>query len=320
MDAFGRGIGEAEVIKEVVSVSIGSSKRDHVVEIELLGEKFRIRREGTDGDMDRARARFAELDGTVAAFGMGGIDLFLRAAGGTYHFRSAKQLITGVHKSPVLDGSGLKGAVEGSTVAYLQRECGLDFKGKKVLVTSAVDRWGLAEALHDAGCDMVFGDFIYALDLPIPIRNWTTLKIVVRTIAPIVVQLPFKWLYPTGSSQDKAPERKPKVEALYEWADIIAGDWIYVRKYMPADMHGKWIITNTTTAEDVALLRSRGAELLVTSTPRLEGRSFGTNVIEATMVALAGADRELPASEYKRLLAEVGFTPDVVWLQRESSI
>jgi len=300
-----------------VSVSIGSAKRDHAVEIELLGERFRIRREGTNGDMDRAAALFTELDGKVAAFGMGGIDLSLRAAGGTYRFRSAKKLVKGVHTTPVLDGTGLKGAVEGSTVAFLKRECGLEFAGKKVLVTSAVDRWGLAEALHDAGCEMVFGDLIYALDLPIPIRNWTTLRILIRTIAPIVVALPYKWLYPTGSEQEKAPERKPKVEALYTWADIVAGDWQFVRKYMPEDMRGKWVITNTTTAEDLELLRSRGVELLVTSTPRLEGRSFGTNVIEAAMVALAGASSELPQAEYRRLLDQVGFTPDVRWLQRE---
>ncbi|MEI7815375.1 MAG: quinate 5-dehydrogenase, partial [Coriobacteriia bacterium] len=64
-------------MKQVVSVSIGSSARDHEVEIDLLGERFRIRREGHDGDLDAAAARFAELDGKVDAFGMGGIDMYL---------------------------------------------------------------------------------------------------------------------------------------------------------------------------------------------------------------------------------------------------
>ncbi len=72
-------------------------------------------------------------------------------------------------------------------------------------------------------------------------------------------------------------------------------------------MRGKWIITNTTTAADVELARSRGVELLVTSTPRLEGRSFGTNVIEATMVALDGAKGELSPERYRELLDSVGF-------------
>jgi hypothetical protein len=247
---------------------------------------------------------------------MGGIDHFLRAAGHTYYFRDAKRLIRGVHQTPVLDGSGLKGAIEGSVVGYLERECGLNFAGKKVLMTSAVDRWGMAEALQAADTEQVFGDLEYAVDVPVIIKRWATLVRLVRILTPVVVQLPFTLLYPTGAEQDKQPKVNTRMEALYGWADVIAGDWLYVRKYMPADMRGKWILTNTTTPADVELARSRGAELLVTTTPRLEGRSFGTNVIEATMVALDGASSELSPARYRELLDSVGFSPDVQWLQR----
>lgn len=296
-------------------MSIGSSKRDHEVEIELGGEQFRIRREGHNGSLTEAAARFEELDGKVDAFGMGGIDVYLRANGRKYFFRDAKKLIKGVHKTPVLDGSGLKGPVEGSTVDYLINQCGLTLAGKKVLTCSAVDRWGMTEALQNAGCEQVFGDLAYALDVPIVIKRWGSLKLLVWLMTPIVAQLPFSFLYPIGSEQDKAPKRNPKMEELYEWADIIAGDWQYVKKYMLGDMSGKWVITNTTTPADVELARSCGVELLVTSTPRLSGRSFGTNVIEATMVALDGAKGELSPERYRELLDSVGFKPDVLWLQ-----
>jgi hypothetical protein len=304
-------------VKEVVSVSIGSSTRDHEVEMELLGEQFRIRREGHDGDLAAAAGRFAELDGTVDAFGMGGIDIYLRADGRKYFFRDAKKLTKGIRSTPVVDGSGLKGPVEGSTVDYLISQCGLELAGKKVLTCSAVDRWGMTEALQRAGCEQVFGDLIYALDLPFLIKRWSSLRRLIRVMTPLASQLPFSVLYPVGSSQDKAPKTNPRMKALYEWADVIAGDWQFVKKFMPDDMRDKWIITNTTTAADVALARSRGVELLVTSTPRLEGRSFGTNVIEAAMVALDDARAELSPERYRELLDAVGFRPDVTWLQRE---
>ena len=135
-------------------------------------------------------------------------------------------------------------------------------------------------------------------------------------MTPLAAQLPFSVLYPTGSAQDKPPKPNARMEELYGWADVIAGDWQFVKKYMPDDMSGKWIITNTTTAADVELARAHGVELLVTSTPRLEGRSFGTNVIEATMVALDGATGELTPERYRELLDLVGFRPDVLWLQK----
>jgi hypothetical protein len=304
-------------IKEVVSVSLGSAARDHEVEIDLLGETFRLRREGVGGDVDRAVARLAELDGTVDVLSLGGIDLYLRAAGHDYHFRAAKRLAAAVKHTPLVCGAALKGPLEHATVRYLRDELGLSLAGKRALVTSAVDRYGLAEGLLEAGCDLRYGDLLYALGIPILIRGKRALDVLIRILAPVVVQLPFSWLYPTGSAQDKPPSAKRT--RLYEEFDIIAGDYQYVRKFMPEDMVGKWVITNTTTTSDLEEMRSRGVELLVTSTPRLAGRSFGTNVIEAALIALAGARGELGSADYLRLLGEVGFAPDVRWLQSEAA-
>jgi len=40
-------------MKKVLGVSLGSSTRDHKVEIEVLGEKVEIERRGTDGDVKK---------------------------------------------------------------------------------------------------------------------------------------------------------------------------------------------------------------------------------------------------------------------------
>ena len=303
-------------MKKVVSISIGSSKRDHTVDVELFGEQFHIWREGTDGDMADAARRLREYDGKVDAFGMGGIDLFLNAADRTYWFRDAKQFRDAVTTTPLLDGSGLKGAVEGDVVRFMREDLGLAVAGKRVLVTSAVDRWGMAMAFADAGCEMTYGDLLYALDIPIMIHTKPALIRAVRVMAPIASQLPFKFLYPAEADHTSEVESESKHAQLYRDADIISGDYKFVRKYMPRDMTGKWIVTNTTTIEDVEFLRSTGAELLITSTPRLEGRTFGTNVIEAVLVALEGATKALAPERYLELLRATGFAPDVIWLQR----
>ena len=66
-------------MRRIVSVSIGSSLRDSKAVVNVRGEDFSIERIGTDGDIDRAIKMIEELDGQVAAFGMGGIDLYLSA-------------------------------------------------------------------------------------------------------------------------------------------------------------------------------------------------------------------------------------------------
>jgi hypothetical protein len=77
------------------------------------------------------------------------------------------------------------------------------------------------------------------------------------------------------------------------------------------------VITNTTTDEDVAKLRALGLEKLVTTTPRLDGRSPGTNVMEGVLVALSGKrPEELTEQDYLDLLAQLQWEPQVEYLQR----
>ena len=59
------------------------------------------------------------------------------------------------------------------------------------------------------------------------------------------------------------------------------------------------------------LLRQRGVSYLVTSTPRIEGRSFGTNMMEAALTAVAGKGRVLTTAELEEMIAAAGWQPSV---------
>lgn len=305
-------------MKRVVSVSLGSSKRNHSVEAEFLGEKFIIERIGTDGDMEKAIQLIRELDGKVDAFGMGGIDLYLVAGGKRYVIREAKRLAAAAKKTPIVDGSGLKNTLERNVIPYLEKELGWRFAGKTALLVSGVDRFGLAEALDAAGCRMIIGDLIFSIGIPIPIRSLATLRFLAALLLPIISQLPFKYLYPTGKEQETVTT---KYEKYYLAADVIAGDFHFIRRYMPARLPEKVIITNTVTAEDVELLRERGVAVLVTTTPEMQGRSFGTNVLEGVLVSLIGKrPEEIRPEEYSELLERLGFKPRVEYLQGEKFV
>ncbi len=298
-------------MKTVVSVSLGSSSRDHRAEVTLLGERFTITREGMDGSIDRALARLRELDGTVDAIGLGGIDVYLYAGKERFALRDGLRLLSAVKTTPVVDGSGLKNTLEREAVEYLERELGIPLRGRRVLMVSALDRFGMAQALVAAGADVIFGDFIFALDLDRPVRGLDEFEEMARKYLPDACKLPFQFFYPTGKKQDRPPE--PKYPEYYDDADIIAGDFHFMRQYMPARLDGKLVLTNTLTARDVAELRERGVATLVTTTPDFAGRSFGTNVVEAALVALVGkAWADVTPADYARLLAEMQLRPRVV--------
>jgi hypothetical protein len=71
------------------------------------------------------------------------------------------------------------------------------------------------------------------------------------------------------------------------------------------------IVTNTTTQEDVKMPTGRGVKYLVTTTPRLEGRSFGTNVMEGALVTVAGKGRKLTTSALEELIKELDLGPAI---------
>jgi hypothetical protein len=298
-------------VKRIVSVSLGSSSRDHRAEVELLGERFDVARVGTDGSLDKALAKIKELDGTVDAIGLGGIDVYLYAGSKRYALRDGLRLLAAAQKTPVVDGSGLKNTLEREAIRFLREYLGERLAGRKVLMVSALDRFGMAQALVEAGADVLFGDFIFALDLDKPVRGLAEFEALAEKYLPDACKLPFQFFYPTGKKQDREPQ--PKYPEYYAEADIIAGDFHFMRQFMPERLDGKLVLTNTLTARDIAELHARGIARLVTTTPDFGGRSFGTNVVEAALLTLLGKRwADVTAEDYGGLLHALHLRPRVI--------
>jgi hypothetical protein len=296
-------------MKRIVSVSLGSSKRNHRATLKLLGEEVTIERIGTDGSMEKAAALLQALDGKVDAFGLGGIDLYLVAGRKKYRIHDAWKLVRLVKHTPVLDGSGLKHTLEREVIQFLQAQ-GFNLHAQKVLMTAAVDRFGMAEALTAAGCRMVFADLIFGLGLPLPLTSLNALRTIAHLLLPILTKLPFALLYPTGEKQETI---NPRFSRYYEEADLIAGDFLFIKRYLPPELSGKIILTNTVTAADIDELAKRKLKTLITTTPDFQGRSFGTNVMEALLVAFSGQPPEtLTAADYLYYLKQLEIKPRII--------
>jgi hypothetical protein len=300
-------------VKRVVSVSLGSSQRDHEATVILRGTRVEVLRRGVDGDLERARALMAELDGHVDALGLGGIDLALTVDDRQYPLPDAQRLKQAVQRTPVVDGYGLKAVWEPAVVARLVND-GVIRAGDAVLMTSAMDRYPMAAALVNAGCEVVFGDLMFSSRIDYPIRSLAELKELAAKILPELTKLPFTLLYPTGSDQEAPPD--PRFARYFAEARILAGDFHYLRRYLPDRLQGQIVVTTTTTPADVELLRTRGASLLVTTTPRLAGRTFGTNAMEAALVAAGGITADDPG--WSDLVMTSGLEPDMMRLGVET--
>ena len=300
-------------MKHIVSVSLGSSKRDKRSEVVIAGEPFLIERVGTDGDLKRFQQLFAELDGKVDALGVGGADLYIWVGDRRYTFRSIQRLVSVATKTPVVDGSGLKNTLEREALRWIQEHRVIDLSRSTVLLVAAVDRFGMAQELAQLARRVIYGDLVFAVGLPIPIRSYRTVEFLGRLLLPIITRLPFQWFYPTGEKQEK---RTPRAEHLFQEADVIAGDWHYIHRYMPDRIPDKTVVTNTVRKADIEFLRAAGAARVITTTPVIEGESFATNVMEGVIVALTGRRPEtLTPDDYRAALCQLNWSPSVIELQ-----
>ncbi len=298
-------------MKHVVGISLGSQSRNHTATVNLMGEECKVERVATNGDLKAMISYVRENDGKVDAFGLGGMDRYLYAVNRRYEIRDAHKVAKAAKKTPLVDGSGLKNTLERKVIQYLKENTEILNNNPRALLMSAMDRIGMAQTLEEAGCKMIYGDFLYALKMPIPLYSLQSVALAARILVPFIRLLPFKMIYPTGEQQDVS---KPRYVEYFQNADIIAGDYHYIRKYMPPELPGKTIITNTVTQEDLEFLQNKKIKNLITTTPELDGRSFGTNVIEALLICLHGSHRELTSAEYDRMLDLLKFEPRIIQL------
>ena len=299
-------------MKTVVSVSLGSSSRDHETQIELLGETIHLSRRGVDGQFNKALELLRELDGQVDAIGLGGIDIYLKSRTQTFEMRDGVRLRDAVKKTPVVDGSGLKNTLERETVRYLHENETVPLTDQKVLMVCAMDRFGMAEALHEVGANTVYGDMIFSLNLDKPILTLEELEERASKLLPEICKLPISMVYPTGKKQEVI-EPTELTNPYFAEAQIIAGDFHIIRRKLPDRLEGKGVLTNTVTAQDIEELKARGVSWLVTTTPELEGRSFGTNVLEAALLAQLGkSSDQVTPEDYLSLIRRAKLLPRVL--------
>jgi hypothetical protein len=143
------------------------------------------------------------------------------------------------------------------------------------------------------------------------VRGLAEFEALAERYLPDACKLPFQFFYPTGKKQDRPPQ--PKYSEYYAEAAIVAGDFHFMRQFLPDRLDGKLVLTNTLTARDVEELRVRGVARVVSTTPDFGGRSFGTNVIEAALIALLGKRwSDVTPDDYATLLERLALRPRIV--------
>ena len=306
--------------KAIVSVSLSPSSRDYTFTTELFGEEVHVRRYGTDGDVHQARELVAQFDGQVDAIGLGGMNIYFRVGTHTYIHKQIQKIASVAQATPVVDGVNLRNTLERWAIGQVAQQQPGIFSHKRVFVVSGIDRYGMAQVLGTFTHQILFGDPIFHLNLPLPLRSFRELERYASVVLPALCRAPYGKLCPVGLEQEL---RTPRGVKHFAQAHIIVGDYAYIRRFAPDNLRGKTMITDALSASDVQNLKERGVESLITVTPPFsDERPFvGTNVIEAILASFI--DRplvEITEDDYLNLVARGELEPRVTVLNKPRDV
>jgi predicted amino acid dehydrogenase len=306
-------------MKHVVIIHLGDG--DETSSVSFLGQDVEIRRIGSMGDAERARALIAEFDGRVDAIGLEGLPTQLELGAQHRPHVAGAALPGAAALTPVVDGSGIRAGLERWGIALADRaEPGI-WGEKRILMTPGVNHPGMAQALAKHSPHIHYADPVIYFALP-AVPGVGSRRTLDQASGPTLDQLtdaPFRRITPQAGQPGVKRDAGP-----FEWADVLAGDIGAIRRYAPDKLDRKIVAVEWATEADLADLRQRGAMLAVTLMPALDGKDalgrWSAATIEAVLVALR-ADPTAPLTEdtYLDLLADIEWTPAIRYLQPEQA-
>jgi predicted amino acid dehydrogenase len=306
-------------MKQIAVIHIGDRNADGLVS--LLGQEVRVLSRGTNGDADKARQLIEEFDGTVDCIVLDGMPAMLQLGGVQRPHEVGSTLPLLATKSPLVDGSGIRGGIERWAVILADRAQPGIFAEKRVLLVPGLNHAGLAQALVRRTKSVRYADPIVYFGLPdLPlVGSQRTLE---QAAAPTLDDLknaPFRRLRPEAGEPGHPRSAEP-----FDWADVIAGDIGAIRRYGPDELKRKTVVVESANDADLEDLRKRGVSIVVTMMPSLQpGDDLGrwsAAIIEGVLVALR-RDPNLPLSEdtYLDLMADIHWTPGIRYLQPDEA-
>lgn len=267
----------------ITSISLGSPEGDYEFSIATERYTFMVQRIGTNGSVQKFKELLRYYDGKSDVISFGGINFSYILGSRQYPLPLAQELKAVVQESPVVDGSLYKAWIEPYMVDQLFRT-GIIRAGQRVLLASVLDRFHLGKALEDKGLMVEVGDPFFALGLPVTFSNLESFELVARLTLPVLRHIPLSFLYPLGEKQLDSFQKYPHI---YHRNNFVAGDYHFIRKYLPKRLKGQGFLVSTIRESGVEELVDRGARVIISLAPKVEGVTLGANLWDGIFFLLA---------------------------------
>ncbi len=293
-------------MKTVVSVTMGSSKKDFSFETEFLGQRYKVQRMGADKDPKKAWELLRRQQAHADAISLSEVADHVHVGTTTIVNRDTQKLTKVVTRVPVTTGAKLRRLLQVRAVRYVQRELGHYFNNNLVLFMSGMRNYEIAVALSDYTKNLSFADPVFQAGSPVLLGSLTQLELYAKGNEFVAGQKTWRML-----EKSLAGLKNLRVANAVGKAHVIVGNYDEIRAVGTlANLHGKTLITSAVDDEQLTFYKQCKVNLVIDISPKLFDRVVGISTLEAMILAkLERPPEELADEEFVEIIDELDLKP-----------
>jgi len=307
------------MVKKIVSVSLGSSDYDYEFETEFLGQKFNVRRLGTDGDPDVAIEILKDWEHKADAIGLGGIK-FNYGIGSSRELDAMEKKIKHLRSqidSPVTTGRKLRQVSFEWAIRHIQFMYGNNyFNYNKVLFLSGLMDYNIATVMSEYTDNLTFADPIFENGIPKFLNSLDDFKLYAKGLHNVLEWVPSRRIFTSAAPLKKWNEFIIR-KAIQKNPVVVvpaAGFYNYLKDCGVEELGGKTVISSTVYEDRIQFLKERGVNTIIDCTPKMMEQVVGFNVLEAMIGVVAGIPLDkLTEDDLLEVISEQRMNPRVIY-------
>jgi predicted amino acid dehydrogenase len=293
-------------MKKVVTVTLGSSKKDFEFKTKFLGQDFSVRRFGADKDSSKAWELMRRQQANADAIALSDMPDHYHVGLRTVINKKSQHLMQVVTRVPVTTGASLRRLLQVRAVRHVQKELGQYFNNNLVLFLSGMRNYDMAVALSDYTGNLSFADPVFHAASPVLLSSLDQLELFAKGKELLPDVVPGEFLKSVlGTLKNKI------VANAVAKSHVIVGTFREIQAVASGgNLEGKTLITSAVDDEAFAFFAKHKVNLAVDVTPKLFDRVVGISTITAMILAATGkSESELTDHDLEEIIHELDIKP-----------
>ena len=297
-------------MKKVVGISLGADDQDFEFRTQFLGQRFSVRRLGTNGSTAKAVKLLKHWALHADAIGLGVVKDSYTVGSRRYVEKDSARMKSLVTRIPVTIGGRLSDILQEWAMRHVQVKLVDYFNNAKVLFFSGTTDYKLALAMSEYSQNLQFADPLLQLGVPKMLNSLDALE-----------------LYASGAHYvlDWTPSDIMSFAPIKEWtkfalrsamreANVIVAPVHELDRFGADELGGKTIITSTVNDGRIAQFRKKGVNLVIDGAPVLLGRVLSPSVLDAMIIAATGKDPDdILEEDYLEIILNLQLEPRLIY-------